>query len=146
MCVDDLELERPRDTDLRMLSIHKVGKTFDEDSDMGKKVINAIELNEIAQSELLFSIDAKTGNGKIAVNIVKGCESKDHPGDNAANTWEKPKNKYEPISGPSMVNLGKQFTESFSRKLRILTFLLHSQKTFVLDLKIWVLVFQKGNL
>ena len=51
---------------------------------MGKTMMNAVELNEIAYTELLLSIGAKTSNGKIAFNIVKGCKSKDHPDGNAA--------------------------------------------------------------
>ena len=47
-------------------------------------MINAIELNEIAHTELILSIDVKNINGKIAFNIVKGCKSKDHPDGNAA--------------------------------------------------------------
>ena len=52
-------------------------------------MMKAIELDEIAYTELVLSIDVKTSNGKIALNIVKGCKSKDHPHGNAAISWEK---------------------------------------------------------
>jgi gag-polypeptide of LTR copia-type len=57
----------------------------------------------------------KTSNGKIAFNVVKGYKSKDYPDGNAVVAWEKLKNKYEPISAPSMFKLDKQFRE-FSLK------------------------------
>jgi gag-polypeptide of LTR copia-type/Zinc knuckle len=98
------------------LSIPKADEAIDKDSDMGKKMLNAIELNEVAYTELLLSIDVKTSNGKIAFNIVKGCKSKDHPGGNAAIAWDKLKNKYKPMSAPSMVKLDKQFRDSVLKK------------------------------
>jgi hypothetical protein len=69
----------------------------------------SIELNMIAYTELILSIDVKTSSGKITFNIVKGCKSKDYPHSNAASSWEKLKNKLEPFSVPSMVKLDKQF-------------------------------------
>jgi hypothetical protein len=91
------------------LSIPKADEEFDKDLDMGKKMLNVIDLNKVAFTELLLSIDVKTSNGKIVLNIVKGCKSKDHPDGNARIAWDKLKNKYEPISAPSMVKLDKQF-------------------------------------
>jgi hypothetical protein len=52
-------------------------------------MMNAIELNKVANTELLLSIDVKTNNGKIAFNIVKGCKIKDHSHVNAAIAREK---------------------------------------------------------
>ena len=98
------------------LSIPKADEEFDEVSDIGKRMSRAIELNEIAYTELILSIDVKTSNGKIAFNIVKGCKNKDYPDGNAASAWEKLKNKYEPMSAPSMVKLDRQFRESSLKK------------------------------
>jgi hypothetical protein len=78
------------------LSIPNADEEFDKELDMGKKMLNAIELKEVAYTELLLSIDVKTSNGKIAFNIVIGCKSKDHPDSNAAMAWDKDKNKYAP--------------------------------------------------
>ena len=68
---------------------------------------NLIELNEIAYSKRITSIDVKTISGKIAFNIVKGCKTKDHQDGNAASAWERLKNKYEPVSAPTLVKLEK---------------------------------------
>ena len=69
-----------------------------------------------AYTELILSIDVKSSNGKIAFNLIKGCKSKDYPDGNAASAWERLKNKYEPISAPSMVKLEKQFRELSLKK------------------------------
>ena len=98
-----------KDVLLGMLSIPKTDESFDEASDQGKRMLKIIEFNEIAFTELILSIDVKTSNGKIAFNLIKGCKSKDYPDGNAATAWERLKNKYEPISAPSMVKLEKQF-------------------------------------
>jgi gag-polypeptide of LTR copia-type/Zinc knuckle len=98
-----------KDVLLGKLLIPKIDESFDEASDQGKRMLKVIEFNEIAFTELILSIDVKTSNGKIAFNLVQGCKSKDYPDGNAATAWERLKNKYEPISAPSMVKLEKQF-------------------------------------
>jgi hypothetical protein len=75
------------------LPIPKADEEFDEDSVTGKKTRHAIELNEIAYTELLLSMDVKTSFGKFAFNIVRGCKSKEYPDGNATTAWEKLKNK-----------------------------------------------------
>jgi gag-polypeptide of LTR copia-type len=41
--------------------------------------------------------------------LVKGCKAKEYPDGNAVIAWERLKNKFEPVSAPSMVKLEKQF-------------------------------------
>jgi hypothetical protein len=53
-------------------------------SDIGKEKARIIELNEIAYTELILSIDVKTSSGKTAINIIISCKTKDHPDGNAA--------------------------------------------------------------
>jgi hypothetical protein len=53
------------------LSITKVDEEYDEVLEIEKKMLRATELNEIAYTVLILSIDVKTNNGKIAFNIVK---------------------------------------------------------------------------
>jgi hypothetical protein len=66
------------------LSIPKFDESFDEDSDEGKKMLKNAEINEVAFTELILSIDAKSSEGKVAFNLVKGCKSKEYPDGNAA--------------------------------------------------------------
>jgi hypothetical protein len=54
------------------LSIPNEDDQFDEVSDTGKKMAKSFELNEIAYTELILSIDVKASYRKIAFNIVKG--------------------------------------------------------------------------
>ena len=42
-------------------------------------------------------------NGKVAFNMGKGCESKDHIGGNIAIPWDRLKEKLEPTIDPSLV-------------------------------------------
>jgi hypothetical protein len=92
---------------LGKLSIPTVDEKFDEGTESGKKKSIAIEMNEIAYTKLILSIDVKTTSGKVAFNLIKGCKSKDYPDGNAAIAWERLKNNYEPISAPSLVKLEK---------------------------------------
>jgi hypothetical protein len=71
-----------------------------------------IDLNEIAFTELILSIDATSSAGKIAFGIVKGCKTKEYEDGNAALAWEKLKKKYDPISAPSLVKTERTFRES----------------------------------
>ena len=105
-----------KDVLIGKLSIPKADEEFDEDSLSGKKMKNAIEVNKLAYTELLLSIDVKTSFGKVAFNIVRGCKSKDYPDGNATTAWEKLKNKYEPTSASSMVTLDNQFKSSSLKK------------------------------
>jgi hypothetical protein len=105
-----------KDLLFRKLSIPKVDEDIDENSDIGKKKSIIIELNEIAYTELILSIDVKASSGQVAFNIIRGCKTKDYPDGNDAITWERLKNKYEPVSAPSMVKLEKQFRELSLKK------------------------------
>ena len=92
-------------------SIPKSDKDFDDVSDEGKKNLKIIELHEIPYTELILSIDVKTSNRKKSFNLVKGCKSKDYLDGNTAIPWERLKNKYNPISAPSVVKLEEKFRE-----------------------------------
>jgi hypothetical protein len=75
-------------------------------------LIRITDLNEIAFTELIPSIDVSKSNGKIAFGIVKSCKSKDFEDGNAVLAWEKLKKKYDPISVPSIVKTERMFRES----------------------------------
>jgi hypothetical protein len=92
-----------------------VDEVTDECTESAKKSMT-IELNEIAYTELILSIDFKTSSGKVSFNHIIGCNSKDYPDGNTAVAWERLKNKYEPISAPSLVLLEKQFRELSMKK------------------------------
>jgi hypothetical protein len=85
---------------LGKLSITKVDEEIDETSDIGKKKSMIIKLNEIAYTELILLIEVKA-------SIIRWYKTKDYPDG---------KNKYEPVSAPSMVKLEKQFRELTLKK------------------------------
>ena len=87
-------------------------------SEIRKEKSRIIELNEIAYTELILLIVVKTSWSRTAFNIVKGCKTKDHIDCNAFSAWERLKNKYEPVSAPTLVKLEKQFRELSLKKVQ----------------------------
>jgi hypothetical protein len=87
-------------------------------SEIGKEKSKIIELNEIAYTELILSIDVKASSGKTAFNVVESCKTKVYPDGNAATAWEKLKNKNEPVSAPTLVKLEKQFRTLLEERSR----------------------------
>jgi hypothetical protein len=71
------------------LPIPTMYEEIDEGTESGKKKYLIIELNEIAYTELILSIDVKTSSRKVAFNLIKGCKSKYYPDGNAASAWER---------------------------------------------------------
>jgi gag-polypeptide of LTR copia-type len=96
--------------------IPKSDEVYDTESEEGKKKMRIADLNELAYTELILSIDDKSSSGKVAFNLVKDCKSKDYVDGNALLTWELLKNKFEPISAPSLVKLEKQFCQCALKK------------------------------
>jgi gag-polypeptide of LTR copia-type len=85
---------------------------IDEKTEEGKKLLRIADLNEIAFTELILSIDVSNSNGKIAFGIVKTFKSKEFEDGNAALAWEKLKKKYDLISDPLLVKTERIFRES----------------------------------
>jgi hypothetical protein len=66
---------------------------FDKKTEEGKRLLCITDLNEMAFTELILSIDVNNSNGKIAFGIVKSCKSKEFEDGNAALAWRKLKKK-----------------------------------------------------
>jgi hypothetical protein len=83
-----MSLAKARRYGLKGVLLVKVSKT-DEDCDMeseeGKKLTIAADMNELAYTELILSIDDKTRSGKLAFNLVKGYKNKHYADGNASN-------------------------------------------------------------
>jgi hypothetical protein len=105
-----------KDVLLGKVRIPLTDKDYKVDTEDGKKLIIVSEMNELAYTELMLSIDDKTSNGKMAFNLVKGCKNKAYADDNASMAWERLKNKYEPQSAPSLVKMEKKFRQSALKK------------------------------
>ena len=92
--------------------IPKSNEVIDEKTAEGKEKSKIVELNELAYSELVLSMDVKKATGKVAFQIVKSCKTKEYEDGNAAMVWEKLKKKYQPTSAPSLVKLECAFRKS----------------------------------
>jgi hypothetical protein len=100
-----------KDLLLGKLLIPKLDEDIDETSDIGKKKSVIIKLNEIACTELILSMGVTASSGKVVLNIIRGCKTKDYLDGNGFIAWERLRNKYELVSEPSMVKPEKQFRE-----------------------------------
>jgi hypothetical protein len=94
-----------KDVLLGKIRIPMTDEDYEVDTEEGKKLRIAADMNELAYTELILSIDDKTSNGKVAFNLVKGCKNKDYADGNASLAWERLKNKYEPQSAPSLIKM-----------------------------------------
>jgi hypothetical protein len=53
-----------------------VDEKFDEETESGKKKSIAIEMNEIAYTELILSIEVKTSSGVLLLILLKAVRAK----------------------------------------------------------------------
>jgi hypothetical protein len=101
---------------LGKVKVPRTDEDYDMESEEGKKLTIAADMNELAYTELILSIDDKTSSGKVAFNLVKGYKNKDYADGNARIAWERLRNKFEPSSAPSLVNLEKKFRQCSLKK------------------------------
>jgi hypothetical protein len=85
-----------KDALLGKLQIPRISKNIEEKSKERRRMINKNDLNSMAFTELILSIDLSNSNGKIAFGIFKSCKTKDYKIGNAA--WEKLKKKFDPVT------------------------------------------------
>jgi hypothetical protein len=60
---------------LGKVKVPRTDEDYDMESEEGKKLTIAADMNELAYTELILSIDEKTSYGKVAFNLVKGCKN-----------------------------------------------------------------------
>jgi hypothetical protein len=67
--------------------IPKTDENYEMDSEQGKKLTTATDMNELAYTELPLSIYDKTSKGKVAFNLVKGYKNKDYADGSVNMAW-----------------------------------------------------------
>jgi hypothetical protein len=67
-----------KDVLLGKVKVPRTDEDYDMESEEGKKLTIAADMNELAYTELILSIDDKTSNGKVAFDLVRGCKNKDY--------------------------------------------------------------------
>jgi hypothetical protein len=88
-----------------------------DDDNAAKEVkMNIRELNELAYSDLILSMDTDKSGGKLAFNIVMRSKTREYPDGNAAIAWQGLKRKYAPNTAPSLSKLHKQFYSATLKK------------------------------
>jgi hypothetical protein len=78
---------------LGKLTILKTDEVYEEESKEGKKKRIITDLNELAYSELILSIDDKTSNGKVEFTLIKACKIKLYQDGNEFMAWKCLKSK-----------------------------------------------------
>ena len=101
-----------KDVLLGKLEIPKTSDELEEKSEEGRRMMKNADLNELAFTELILSIDVSNSSGKIAFGILKSCKTKDYEDGNATHAWEKLKKKFDPVSAPTLVKTERMFRES----------------------------------
>jgi hypothetical protein len=61
-----------KDALLGKVKVTRTDEDYDMESEEGKKLTIAANMNESVYTELILSIDDKTRSGKVAFNLVKG--------------------------------------------------------------------------
>jgi hypothetical protein len=92
------------------VTIPKTNEEINYRNDEEKSTLKISDLNELAYTELILSINIRTISGKE--EVVKG-KNKDYIEVNAAMAWETLKNKYDPTSFPSLVKTERIFRQSY---------------------------------
>ena len=105
-----------KDVLLGKVTIPKTDEVFNVESEERKKMMMTADLNELAYTELILSKDDKTSSGKVACNLVKACKTKDYVDGNAFMAWERLKNKFEPVSAPSLVKMENHIRQCALKK------------------------------
>jgi hypothetical protein len=85
------------------VKISRTDENYDIESEEGKKLTIAADMNELEYTELILSIDDKTSNGKVAFNLVKRYKNKVYADGNASMACKELRNKIEPSSASSLV-------------------------------------------
>ncbi len=96
--------------------IPKSNEVLDESVESDLKKLATRQMNDLAYSELILSIDTTQSGGKVAFSIVKGSKSTDYKDGNANKAWRGLKAKYQPNTAPSRTKLHSQFYQSQLRK------------------------------
>jgi hypothetical protein len=81
-----------KDVLLGKVKVPRTDEDYDMESEEGKKLTIAADMNELAYTELILLIDDKTRSGKVVFNLVKGCKNKDYADGNANMAWQRFKN------------------------------------------------------
>jgi hypothetical protein len=71
---------------LRKFKVSKTDEDYHMESEEGKKLTVAADMNGLAYTELILFIDDETNSGKVAFNQVKGWKNTDYADRNASMT------------------------------------------------------------
>jgi hypothetical protein len=92
-----------KDVLLGKLQIPKTPEEFEEKSEEGRRMMKNDDLNKLAFTELMISIDVSKTGGKLVFGVLKSCKTKDYEDGKTRVAWQKVKKKFDPVSAPTLV-------------------------------------------
>jgi hypothetical protein len=92
-----------KDLLLGKAKISRIDEDYDMESDEGKKLIIACDMNESAYTKVILSIDDNKSISKVEFNQLKCFKNKDYADGNASMSWGRLRNKFKPFSAPSLI-------------------------------------------
>jgi hypothetical protein len=101
-------------------NIPKSDKEINEKNEKGKVLMKNVDLHEMAYMEMILLTDVRCSSGKVVFSIIKGWKSRDYTDGNSASARDKIKNKYDTVSDPSLVKLGRSFRQCKLEKVEYL--------------------------
>jgi len=90
-------------------TIPKDGDTIDANTGDGKEKLKLRKLNELAYKELILSINADEGAGRVIFQLVKGCKTADLKDGDASLAWKRLVSKFAPKTAPNKLELKMEF-------------------------------------
>ena len=81
-----------------------------------KEKIRITNLNKEAFEELIWSIDTSTAAGKVTFLIIKRCNTKNYPNENAQKDWKWLCDKYIDKGAPTLIKIKRKFANSRLKK------------------------------
>jgi tellurite resistance-related uncharacterized protein len=72
-----------KDLLLGKVKVPRTDEEYDMESEEEKNLTISADMNELAYTELILSIDDKTSSWKVVFNLVKGHKNKDYADGNA---------------------------------------------------------------
>jgi hypothetical protein len=107
-------------------------KEINENNEKVKVLMKNADLHEMAYTEMTLLTDVRCSSGKVVFSIIKGWKSRDYTDGNSASAWDKIRKKFDTVSDPSLVKLGRSFRQSKLEKVEYL--------------KIWITILEEHRL
>ncbi len=99
-------------TQIPTKSAFQAANAMSNTSNDEKKLIKTYKLALVAFEDLLLSVESKTKAGRVAFDLVDGCNTNNNPDGHVSLVWKLLIQKYDPKTAPSYIQLKQGFANS----------------------------------